>query len=102
MRTTLSSYTEPFTSEPTLRDPFCIAFQSPHNLAIQSASDVHTEIRSQASGLNEPPIGNADFIFVYDNKLTGIIELKTWWKVTQEQIAQVKAGTTRHTLEANG
>jgi len=96
VRTMLNSFTQPFTSEPTLRDPFSTAFRSGHNLAIHGASDVHAEIWSEASGLDEPPIGNADLIFVYDNKLTGIIELKTWWKVNQTQIEEVKAGTYRY------
>ena len=91
----LDSFTQPFTSESTLRYPFGTAFRSTHNLAIQGASDAHAEIWGEdSSGLYEPPIGNSDLMFVYNNRLAGIIELKTWWKVTQEQIAEVKAGTT--------
>lgn len=92
------NFTEPFTSEPTLRDPFGVAFRSPRDLAIPGASDVHVEIRSQAFCLDEPPRGNADFMFVYDNKLTGITELKIGQKVTLEQIAEVKAGTNSYTV----
>ena len=92
VRMMLANIVEPFTSEPSLHDPFVTAFRIPHNGAIQGASDAHAEIRSAVSGLDKPPIGNSDLVFVYDNKLTGIIELKTWWNVTEEKIAQVKAG----------
>jgi hypothetical protein len=93
VRAQLTMFTQPFTSEPSLRDPFGVAFRSGHNGAIRGASDGHAEIWSDATGLDgEPPIGNADLIFVYDNKSTGIIELKTWWKVNQAQIEEVKTG----------
>ena len=29
---------------------------------------------------------------VYDGKLYGLIELKTWWKVTEAEIEQVRRG----------
>jgi hypothetical protein len=97
VRIMLANIVEPFTSEPSLHDPFVTAFRIPHNGAIQGASDAHAEIRSAVSGLHEPPIGNSDLVFVYDNKLTGIIELKTWWNVTEQQIAQVKSGINPRT-----
>jgi hypothetical protein len=86
-------FTQPFTLEPTLRVPFSNAYHTPHNIAIRGASDVHAEIWAEGSRLEQPPIGNADFLFVYDGKLVGVIELKTWWKVTEAQIEDVKAGT---------
>ena len=93
VQTQLSGFTQPFTSEPTLRVPFSNAYHTPHNIAIRGASDVHAEMWTEGSRLEKPPIGNADFIFVYDGKITGVIELKTWWKVTEAQIEDVKAGT---------
>ena len=91
----LSSYTEPFIVESTLRDPFGAAYRSPHNVAILGASDHHAEIRSKAVGLDgDPAIGNADLVFVYNRKLTAIIELKTWWKVNQKEIDDVRHGTS--------
>ena len=88
-----TSYTEPFIVESTLRDPFGAAYRSPHNVAIIGASDHHAEIRSKAVGLDgDPVIGNADLVFVYNRKLTAIIELKTWWKVNQREIDDVRHG----------
>jgi hypothetical protein len=93
VRSQLINISEPFTAEPTLRDPFSAAFRTGHNGAIYGASDSHAEIRSHTTGLDgEPPIGNSDLIFAYNNKLAGIIELKTWWKVDQAQIDDVRAG----------
>jgi hypothetical protein len=91
----LDSFTQPFTSEPTLRVPFSTALQLPHNVAIRGASDIHAEMWTEGSHLDTPPIGNADFIMVYDGKLTGLIELKTWWKVTEAEIEEVRAGPRR-------
>jgi hypothetical protein len=79
VRSQLFNINEPFIAEQTLRDPFSAAFRTGDNGAIHGASDAHAEIRSHSMGLEgEPPIGNSDLIFVYNNKLSGIIELKTW------------------------
>ena len=95
VRLQLINMREPFTAEPSLHGPFEVAYRTGHNGAIHGASDAHAEIRSSAAGLDgEPPIGNSDFIFTYNNKLTGIIELKTWWKVDPNQIDDVRAGIT--------
>ena len=104
VRFQLSGFTQPFTSEPTLRVPFSNAYHTPHNIAIRGANDVHAEMWTEGSRLEKPPIGNADFIFVYDGKITGVIELKTWWKVTETQIEDVKAGILHRNTKckANG
>lgn len=94
----LRSFSQPLTTEPTLKFPFNNAIQNPHNTAIQGASDAHAEIWAEGSKLATQPIGNADFIMVYDGKLTGIIELKTWWKVTVTEIEDVRAGPLRPPL----
>jgi hypothetical protein len=83
-----------FRSEQNLVQPFGSAFRIGHNAAIQGASDLHAEIGNPAD-LDEEPIGNADQIFVYNHNLVGVIELKTWWKVNEAQIEDVKAGTER-------
>jgi hypothetical protein len=94
VRTMLDSFNQSFTMESAIRGPFEAAFRSGHNAAVVGASDAHAEIWSDTTDLDgEPPIGNGDLLFVYNNKLTGIIELKTWWKVNPGQIDDVKAGT---------
>jgi hypothetical protein len=94
MREDLEDVKEPFTSETSLQAPFAIAFRIGHNRAIRGASDHHAEMRSETGGLQgDPVIGNSDLVFVHQNRLVGIIELKTWWKVTETEINEVKNGT---------
>ena len=88
----LDQYRQPLTSEPSLRVPFSNAFQTPHNTAIAGAGDVHAEIWIEGSQPDPQPVGNADFLMVYDGKLCGLIELKTWWKVTEAEIEEVRQG----------
>ena len=88
----LRSYVQPLMSEPALKHPFNIAFLTSHNLAIQGAGDAHAEMWAEGSRLAKEPLGNADFIMVHDGKLGGLIELKTWWKVTDAEIEDVRAG----------
>jgi hypothetical protein len=84
----------PYASEASLRAPFDTAYLNGHNRAIRGSSDAHAEMWTavDAAGLEEPSVGIADFVFVYNSKLTGIVELKTWWKVDETQINDVKAG----------
>jgi len=80
------------TAEATLKVPFSNAFRDPLNTAIEGASDAHAEMWSEGSRLAKEPVGNADFIMVYEGKLTGLVELKTWWNVTNAEIDDVRAG----------
>jgi hypothetical protein len=89
----LDKYRQPLTSEPGLRVPFSNAFQIPHNIAIEDAGDAHAEMWTEGSQPDPQPVANADFIMVYDGKLCGLIELKTWWKVTEAEIEEVRQGT---------
>ena len=91
----LDNYNQPLTSEPGLRFPFGNAFQVPHNIAIKAAGDVHAEMWTEGSQPDPQPVANADFLMVYDGKLCGLIELKTWWKVTEAEIDQVRQGTNQ-------
>ena len=94
VRGQLEEFSEPFKSELSLRDPFAVAFRSGHNAATRGASDPHAEMRSETGGLEgDPVIGNSDLVLVHRNRLVGIVELKTWWKVDEAQINQVRNGT---------
>ena len=88
----LDGYSQPLTSEPGLRIPFGTAFQIPHNLAIRGAGDVHAAMWTEGAQPDPQPLANSDFIMVYDGKLCGLIELKTWWKVSEAEIEQVRQG----------
>lgn len=96
MHTSLSSSNEPYISEETLQRLFDSAFTVGHNLAIRGSSDAHAEICIENSDMNELGVVNSDLMFVYDHKLTGIIELKTWWNLTQTEIEEVKVGIYYH------
>jgi hypothetical protein len=89
----LDGYTQPLTSESRLRIPFGNAFQIPHNLAIRGAGDAHAEMWTEGAQPDPQPLANADLIMVYDGKLCGLVELKTWWKVTEAEIEEVRQGT---------
>ena len=92
MELLLESSSEPLASESRLKFPFGTFFQSPHNIAIKGAGDAHAEIWGEGARLAKEPLGNADFLMVYDGKLAGAIELKTWWKVNEAEIEDVRAG----------
>ena|SRR2546423_6022677 len=42
------------------------------------------------------------FVMVYDGKLTGLIELKTWWNVTNAEIDDVRAGSPSLSISTIG
>jgi hypothetical protein len=88
----LQGYNRPLKSEPGLRVPFSVAFEMPHNLAIRDSEDIHAEMWIEGSHPDPQPIANADLIMVYDEKICGLIELKTWWKVTEADIDEVRQG----------
>ena len=92
IRSLLEAFMEPFTAESTLRAPFSTAYQGPHNLAIMGASDEHAVMRIGVGSLEIVPLSNPDLIFVHESQLAGIVELKTWWKVDETQINDVRTG----------
>ena len=63
---------------------------------------MQAQMWTEGSGtqLAKPPIAPSDFLFVHDGKLTGIIELKCWWKVTEAQFEAVKNSMDMFTYES--
>ena len=92
VQSSLDALMEPFTMESTLRAPFSTAYQITHNLAIVGANDPHAVMRIGVGSLDIVPLSNPDLIFVYEGQLAGIVELKTWWKVDETQINDVRTG----------
>jgi hypothetical protein len=88
----LDSFFQQLISELGLRVPFSNAFQISHHIAIGGAHDVHAEMWTEGSQADPQPVANADLIMVYYGRLCGLIELKTWWKVTEVEIEQVRQG----------
>jgi hypothetical protein len=84
------TFMTPRMSEHALTNPFINAYINLHNKAIEGASDAHAEVLDDGSLLELSPVANPDFFYIYDGKLTGIIELKTWWKVTENEVEEFK------------
>ena len=61
---------------------------------MRGAADAHADMWPEGSGSNltKPPITRSDLLFVYNGRLTGVGELKCWWKVTEAEFEEVKAG----------
>jgi hypothetical protein len=55
-----------------------------------NVSHFHSSI--QVGAAEYQPIGDPDYIFVFNRALIGIIEVKTFWKVTKESIVEVIEG----------
>ena len=79
------------TSERELYPIFDYIYRMLHNFAA-SGNVAHFHSRVQPGAARYQPIGDPDFIFEFNNVLVGIIELKTFWKVTKESIDEVIEG----------
>jgi hypothetical protein len=84
-------------NEEGLKNPLWTLYHTPHNSAIISDLGIapHSEIAAYAASIF-PFIGDPDFVFV-DKRTkykTGVIELKSFWHVTKEEIDKVLNGTT--------
>lgn len=79
------------TSERELYPIFDILSKLPHNFAAsQNVSHFHATIQPGAARYQ--PIGDPDYIFEFGGVLVGIIEVKTFWKVTTQSINEVIEG----------
>ena len=76
--------------EPHLTTPFTLLYTAPHNQAVDRGS-AHALI---ATALPPETVGQPDGCFVFDDKLAGIIELKSFWNLDAEAIAEVIQGTS--------
>ena len=72
--------------EPHLRTPFSLLYDAPHNAAIAGAGDEHARIIDQ---LPEDTVGEPDACLEYDNRLAGVIEVKSFWNLTETGILEL-------------
>ena len=86
---TLADIAPSVTQEPHLGTPFAVLYSAPHNKAINGAVDDHARITTQ---LPPTTVGQPDGCFEYDDRLTGIIELKSFWNLTERTILEVLQG----------
>ena len=79
------------TSERELYPIFDTIYKLPHNFAASlNVSHFHATI--QTGAIQYQPIGDPDYIFEFGGCLVGIIEVKTFWKVTPQSIDEVIEG----------
>ena len=75
--------------ETDLVTPFTNLYSAPHNLAIPGSNDDHAFMTPRRTA---NIIGDPDGCLKFNNQLAGIIELKTFWKVTETSILEVLEG----------
>jgi hypothetical protein len=77
--------------EPHLSTPFSLLYASPHNKATRGASVDHARVTTQVP---DNAIGNPDGCLEdNDKRLVGIIEIKSFWNITEASISEVIQGT---------
>lgn len=69
--------------------PFTLQYSVPHNDAIAGAHDDHARI---SASIPDVVIGQPDACFQHDDKIGGLIEIKTFWNLTNESIIEVIQG----------
>ena len=69
--------------------PLTFNYAIPHNHAISGACDTHARI---STTLPLSVVGQPDGCFEQDDEVRGIIELKTFWNLTNDSIRQVIQG----------
>jgi hypothetical protein len=76
-------------TEPQLTTPFDVLYATPHNEAIFGASDDHAQLELSAP---QSSLGQPDASFEIDDNLVGVVEIKTFWNITQQLIDEVLEG----------
>ena len=69
--------------------PFMFKYSIPHNHAIPGSRDDHARI---TTSIPDVIIGQPDACFEHDDKVGGIVEVKTFWNLANESIIQVIRG----------
>jgi hypothetical protein len=83
----------PTSRESMLHRPFFKLYADPHDLVAGSdveASHAHATIDTPAPEYGF--VGDPDYLFLHQNSPVGVIELKTFWKVTALSIEEVLNG----------
>jgi hypothetical protein len=83
---------ESVSREPDLATPFTNLYSAPHNQSIPGSSDDHARMSPRRPA---NMIGDPDGCLRFNNQVVGIIELKTFWKVTEDTIREVLEGLDR-------
>ena len=85
------------TSKLQLRQPFELQYVYPHNFAAGGSGTVHSHAQITVFSGEYGLAGEPDYLFVYDGTVCGVIEMKTFWKVSAQSIEEVLNGKRRVT-----
>lgn len=80
------------TSEAELHAPLNTLFWHPHNLTANPLGATHLHAQIVIYSGRYSFFGDPDFLFIVNGAPVGVIELKTFWKVTPEKIDDVFYG----------
>lgn len=85
---TLNNTTPIVTVEDDLGIYFTLLYGAPHNVAIRGASDDHAEFIRRHPDLTGLPDGCLKF----DDRIAGIVEIKTFWNINEDVMREVFQG----------
>lgn len=80
---TLAALTRSVTQEQHLDTLFSLLYCAPHNKAISGVGDDHAHITTK---IPATAVGKPDGYFEYHSRLAGIVELKTFWNLTPNDV----------------
>ena len=80
------------TTELELFHPFQVLYVYPHNFAASSVGAAHSHVQITVFAPQYALAGEPDYLFVYNGIVCGVIEMKTFWKVSRESIEEVLNG----------
>jgi hypothetical protein len=84
----------PATKEEHLKRPLDRYYWTTHELAAHPAGATHVHAKVEIPGGEHALTGDMDYIFSHERYAVGVIELKTFWKVTPRAIDEVLNGTS--------
>jgi hypothetical protein len=87
------------TKEEHLKRPLDRYYWTTHELAAQPDGATHVHAKVEVPGGEHALTGDPDYIFLHDDYAVGIIELKTFWKVTPQTIDEVLNGSSIFVLK---
>ena len=84
--TILTAGVGPVSQESHLTTPFNVLYSAPHNIAVPGAEEDHALV---ARRIPSSTVGHPDGCFEYNDQLVGIVELKSFWNLTETSFNEV-------------
>ena len=79
-------------TELQLRQPFETQYVHPHNIAVCGVGAAQAHAKIAVFSPEYSLAGEPDYLFVYNGIVCGVIEMKTFWKVSKESVEEVLNG----------